>query len=184
MQREIAVGFVLDVTYVGRRGLYLQRERNINQLAQGTLQANPGVNIAALRPYLGYGALRIAENSGRSIYNSLQISADKRYTNGLKVGAAYTLGKSEDNGSDKRNVLWNTYDDTNYWGDSSFDRRHVLSVYYIYDLPFWRDQDTLMKNLLGGWQISGSSFFRTGTPFSITRTNDIAGVGEAATVSR
>jgi len=54
----------------------------------------------------------------------------------------------------------------------------VLSVYYIYDLPFWREQDTLMKNLLGGWQISGSSFFRTGTPFSITRTNDLAGVGD------
>ena len=35
-----------------------------------------------------------------------------------------------------------------------------------------------MGSLLGGWQISGSSFFRTGTPFSITRTNDIAGVGD------
>jgi hypothetical protein len=178
VQREIGGGFVLDATYVGRRGLYLQRERNINQLAEGTLQRTPGVNIAALRPYLGYGALRIAENSGRSIYNSLQLSADKRYANGLKVGAAYTLGKSEDNASDKRNVLWNTYDDTNYWGLSSFDRTHVLSVYYIYDLPFWREQDTLIKNVLGGWQISGSSFFRTGTPFSITRTNDIAGVGD------
>ena len=54
----------------------------------------------------------------------------------------------------------------------------MLSVYYIYDLPFWRDPTSLMKNLLGGWQISGSSFFRTGTPFSITRTNDIAGVGD------
>ena len=50
------------------------------------------------------------------MYNSLQISADRRYTNGLKVGAAYTLGKSTDNGSDKRNVLWNTYDDTLYLG--------------------------------------------------------------------
>ena len=36
------------------------------------------------------------------------------------------------------------------------------------------------KNLLGGWQISGSSFFRTGTPFSVLRTNDIAGVGDGA----
>ena len=54
----------------------------------------------------------------------------------------------------------------------------MLSIYYIYDLPFWRDPTSLMKNLLGGWQISGSSFFRTGTPFSITRTNDIAGVGD------
>ena len=107
------------------------------------------MNIAALRPYLGYGAIRLAENAGRSHYNSLQISADRRYTNGLKVGVAYTLGKSKDNASDKRNVLWNTYDDTNYWGPSNFDRRHVLNVYYIYDLPFWREQDTLLKNLAG-----------------------------------
>jgi hypothetical protein len=31
VQREIPFGFVVDVTYVGRRGLYLQRERDINQ---------------------------------------------------------------------------------------------------------------------------------------------------------
>lgn len=178
VQREVPFGFVVDVTYVGRRGLNLQRERNINQLQPGTLQANPGVNIAALRPFTGYGAIRISENSGRSLYNSLQVSADRRYNNGLKVGVAYTLGKSEDNGSDKRNVIWNTYDDSGYWGPSNFDRRHVLNFYYIYDLPFWRDQTTLLSNLLGGWQISGATFFRTGTPFSVIRTNDIAGVGD------
>jgi len=179
VQRELPFKFVVDVSYVGRRGDHLQRERNINQLQPGTLAANPGVNIAALRPYTGFGAIRISENSGRSRYNSLQISADRRYTNGLKVGAAYTLGHSEDNASDKRNVLWNSYDDTNYWGPSSFDRKHVLSVYYIYDLPFWRSQDSMLHNLLGGWQISGATFYRTGTPFSIVQTaTDIAGVGD------
>ncbi len=180
VQREIPFGFVVDMTYVGRRGLYLQRERNINQLQAGTIQANPGVNIAALRPYKGYGAIRVSENAGYSKYNSLQISADRRYTNGLKVGVAYTLGKSEDNASDKRNILWNTYSDTNYWGPSSFDRTHVASIYYIYDLPFWRNGGSPMKSLLGGWQISGATFLRTGTPFSVTRTNDIAGVGEGS----
>jgi hypothetical protein len=178
VQREIPFGFVLDVTYVGRLGKYLQRERNINQPAAGTAQANPGVNIAALRPYLGYGVIRLAENAGRSQYNSLQISADRRYANGLKIGAAYTFGKSLDNGSSKRDIVWNTYDDTNFWGPSSFDRRHVFNVYYIYDLPFGREQNTLLKNIAGGWQISGASFFRTGTPFSVTRTNDIAGIGD------
>ena len=138
------------------------------------------MNIAALRPYKGYGAIRLSENSGYSKYNSLQLSADRRYTHGLKVGAAYTLGHSEDNASDKRNILWNSYDDTNYWGPSNFDRKHVLSVYYIYDLPFWRDGGSPMKSLLGGWQVSGATFLRSGTPFSITRTNDIAGVGEGS----
>lgn len=180
VQREVPFGFIVDATYVGRRGLYLQRERNINQLPAGTLQANPGVNIAALRPYLGYGVIRLSENAGRSIYHSLQLSADRRYTNGLKVGFAYTLSKSEDNGSDKRNVLWNTYDDTLYEGPSNFDRRHVLNFYYIYDLPIFRDQSTLMGNLLGGWQVSGATFMRSGTPFTVGQTaQDIAGVGDA-----
>jgi hypothetical protein len=180
VQREVGLGFTVDVTYLGRLGRNLQRERNINQLLPGTLQANPGVNIAALRPYLGYGAIRLTENTGSSRYNSLQISADRRYMNGLKIGVAYTLGKSLDNASDKRNVLWNSYNDSGFWGPSSFDRRHVLNIYYIYDLPFWKDQSTALKNALGGWQISGATFFRTGTPFSITRSNDIAGVGDGS----
>ncbi|MGV3520133.1 carboxypeptidase regulatory-like domain-containing protein [Luteitalea sp.] len=179
VQREIPLGFILDVAYVGRRGLYLQRERNLNQLQVGTLQANPGVNIAALRPFAGYGVIRLSENAGKSIYNSLQISADRRYTNGFKFGFAYTLSKSTDNASDKRNVLWNTYDDTLYEGPSNFDRRHVLALYYIYDLPFFREQNTLLSNILGGWQISGSTFMRSGTPFTVGQTSqDIAGVGD------
>jgi hypothetical protein len=178
VQREIPFNIIVDMTYVGRRGLYLQRERNINQLpVPGTIQANPGVNVAALRPYKGYNAIRLSENAGRSIYHSLQIGADRRYSNGLKIGAAYTLSKSDDNASDKRNVLWNTYDDTTYEGPSNFDRRHVFVFHYIYDLPFWRDPKTLLQNILGGWQISGATFLRTGTPFTITRSNDIAGVG-------
>ena len=108
IQREIPFGITLDVTYLARRGLYLQRERNINQLQPGQLQANPGVNIAALRPYAGYNVIRLTENSGKSRYNSLQVSADRRYRNGLKLGFAYTYGKSEDNASNKRTVLWNT----------------------------------------------------------------------------
>jgi hypothetical protein len=178
IQREIPMGFVMDVSYVGRRGLYLQRERNINQLAPGTLQANPGVNIAALRPFRGYGVIRMSENAAKSIYHSLQISGERRYSNGLKVGAAYTLSKSEDNSSDKRHVVWDTYDDSGFWGPSSYDRTHVFGFNYIYDLPFWRGQETLAKNMLGGWQISGATFLRSGEPFSVLRTNDIAGVGD------
>jgi hypothetical protein len=183
VQRELPFGFVGDITYVGRRGLYLQRERNINQLPLGTLQRpeNAGANIAFLREYKGYNVIRLSENAGNSKYHSLQLAADRRYSNGLKVGAAYTLGESFDNGSNKRDVLFNSYDDTGYWGHSSFDRRHTLTIHYIYDLPFFRDQTQgMMSNLLGGWQISGATFLRSGTPFSVyQRTNDIAGVGDA-----
>ncbi len=150
----------------------------------GRAPTNPQVNIAAQRPYKGYGLLRLSENAARSMYNSLQVSVDRRYSNGLKVGLAYTLGKSTDNGSDKRNVLWDPYDDTSYEGPSNFDRRHALSIYYIYDLPFWREPTNLLQNLLGGWQISGAAFMRTGTPFTITRTDDRAGIGPDSSIGQ
>jgi hypothetical protein len=178
VQREIPMGFVLDVTYVGRRGLYLQRERDINQALPGTVQANPGVNSAALRPFKGFGVIRMSENAGYSKYNSLQISAERRYKNGFKFGAAYTLGHSQDNASNKRDVMFNAYDDSGFWGNSSFDRRHVFNFYYIYDLPFYRDQVGVVGKTLGGWQISGATFMRTGTPLWVTEGADIAGTGD------
>ena len=51
IQRELPFQTTIDIAYVGRIGLYLQRERNINQLLPGTRQANPGVNTDALRPF-------------------------------------------------------------------------------------------------------------------------------------
>ena len=116
IQREIPFGFTVDVTLCRPHGSVSAARAQHQPVAAGHVQANPGVNIAALRPYKGYGVIRVSENSGNSKYNSLQISADRRYTNGLKVGFAYTLGKSEDNGSNKRNVLWNTYDDIEHSG--------------------------------------------------------------------
>jgi hypothetical protein len=180
MQRDAPWGFVVDATYVGRKGRNLQREININQLPEGTLQANPGVNSAALRPYKGYGVIRMSVNNGRSEYNGLQLSADRRYRNGFKLGLAYTLSHTEDDASNKRDVIFNTYDDSGMWGNASFDRRHVFNFYYIYDLPFYRAEPTSAKGrVLGGWQISGSTFMRTGTPLWVTRGDDIAGVGDS-----
>jgi hypothetical protein len=178
VQRQVPLNFIVDVTYVGRRGLYLQRERDINQARPGTIQANPGVNIAALRPYKGYGVIRLAENAGNSKYHSLQISAERRYANGFKFGAAYTLGRSQDNASGKRDVMFNNYDDSGFWGNSGFDRRHVFNFYYIYDLPFYRDQAGVVGKVLGGWQISGATFMRSGTPLWVTEGADIAGTGD------
>jgi hypothetical protein len=177
VQREAPWGFVVDASYVGRQGRNLQRERNINQLAAGTLPST--FNTDYLRPYKGYGVIRLSENTGRSEYNALQLSLDRRYKNGFKFGAAYTLGHSMDNGSTKRDVIFNTYDDSGMWGNSSFDRRHVFNFYYIYDVPFFSANPTsLAGRTLGGWQITGSTFMRTGTPLWVTRGDDVAGVGD------
>jgi hypothetical protein len=177
-QRQLPFDVAADVTYVGRVGTHLQRERNINQLAPGTLQANPGVNANALRPYKGFATIRLSENTGRSEYHGLQIHLERRFRGGLGFGVAYTLSRLRDNGDDKRDILYNAYDDSGYWAVSDLDRTHLLSIHYLYELPFWREQDTLLKKLLGGWQISGVTYFQSGRPISVWRSDDIAGVGD------
>ena len=106
VQRQLPLGFVLDANYVHREGRNLQREININQLRPGTVQANPGINSAALRPYLGYGVIRQGSNTGSSKYNSLQLGADRRYKNGFKFGAAYTLSHSDGQREQQARPSW------------------------------------------------------------------------------
>jgi Carboxypeptidase regulatory-like domain len=176
-EREIGYNTTIEVGYVGRRGLHAQRERNINQLQPGTLQASDPRNPDPLRPYKGFGIIRLTNNDANSMYHGFQVNASRRFTQGFSFGVAYTLSKSEDDGSAQRDVIPNAFDVSNLWAPSIYDRRHVLVVNAVYELPFFRDRSTLKGKLLGGWAISAVSQFQTGVPFSITAPDDFAGVG-------
>jgi hypothetical protein len=176
-EREMFWKSLVSVGYVARRGLHLQREADINQPTTAAVAASPGVNINTLRPYKGFGSIRQTDNVANSMYNSLQISWNRRYSDGLQFGASYTLSKSMDNGSNQRDVVPNTYDVSSLWGPSEFDARHVLVFNYLYDLPFFKDHSKLTGKLLGGWQISGVTQFQTGQPCGVAEAKDYAGVG-------
>jgi hypothetical protein len=181
-EHELPFSTILTVGYVGRVGTHLERVRNINQLQPGTVQANPGVNVNALRPYKGFAQIDANENAARSEYNSIQIEANRRFSKGLLLGFAYTYSKSNDNASNRRDILWNTYDDRNYWGPSNFDTRHMIMVNYVYELPFFRNSGGLTRALAGGWQVSGNTQWQTGTPFSVVTGDDFAGIGGVGSV--
>src|SRR5437763_9463523 len=171
VERQLFWKSQLSVGYVGRRGLHLQREADINQPTTAAVAANPGVNINALRPYLGFGSIRETDNVANSIYHSLQISWSRRFSGGLQFGAAYTLSKSMDNGSNQRDVVPDTYDPGMLWGPSEFDARHILVINYLYDLPFFRHRSDWIGKAAGGWQISGITQFQTGLPCSVVAPN-------------
>ena len=177
-QRQLPWATVVDLTYVGRMGVHQIRERNINQLQPGTVQANPGVNSNALRPFKGFGTIRLSENAGRSLYNGLQVDVQRRFRGGLGFGVAYTLSRVEDNADGYRDTLYNSFDDSNYWGPAGYDRTHVLNFNYIYELPFLKNQEGFLGKILGGWQVSGVTFLQSGAPFWVGRGDDRAGVGD------
>jgi hypothetical protein len=177
VEREIFLKSILSVGYVGRRGLHLQREANINQPTAAAILANPGVNIDALRPYKGYNSVRETDNVGTSLYNSLQIAWNRRYSNGLLFGAAYTLSKSSDDGSNQRDIIPDTYYAGNLWGPSEYDVRNIMIVNFLYDLPFLKNSHNLLGKTVGGWAVSGIFQAQTGTPCSIGASNNYVGVG-------
>jgi hypothetical protein len=177
VERELPWKLFTTVGYVGRRGIHLQREADINQPTTAVVAANPGVNINALRPYKGFGTIRQTDNIASSRYNSLQTTLNRRFSNGLQFGVAYTYSKSMDDGSNQRDVVPDTYDTSMMWGPSEFDARHIFVANYLYNLPFFNTQHGIVGKVLGGWQISGITQFQTGNPCSVAAAVDYAGVG-------
>ncbi len=179
VERQLPLNSVLTVGYVAHRGLHAWQVYDINQPTAGALQAAPaGTNPTALRPYKGFAAIQEEEATGTSMYNSLQVSWERRFTHGSSFGVTYTLSKSMDNGSNYRDIVPNTYNTSNLWGPSEYDTRHMLLVNYIYDLPFFKHATNITGKVLGGWEIAGTAQFQTGSPCGIGTNNDFAGVGE------
>ncbi len=178
VERQLPLNSLLSVGYVAHRGLHGWQVYDINQPTAGTLQANPGVNVNYLRPYQGYAAIQEEESTVNSMYNSLQVSWNRRFTKGSMFGVSYTLSKSMDNGSNYRDIVPDTYNTSNLWAPSEYDTRHIVIVNYLYDLPFFKNSNDLKGKLLGGWELAGAMQFQTGTPCGIGTNNDFAGVGE------
>lgn len=173
IQQELPGSMLLEVGYVGKHSLNLRGARNLNQLPAGTVQANPGVNADALRPYHGLGIINLGEYNRQSNYQSLQVSLDRRFKSGLGFGLAYTFSKLIDN----TGTPYNAYDVNLIRSLSSSDRPHVLNVNLIYELPFLRNRRDLLGRVAGDWQISAVGFVRSGEPLSIVDSTDTAGVG-------
>jgi hypothetical protein len=187
-EREIGWNTTVEVGYVGRRGLFGQRERNLNQLPVGTCPRgqcalipndpqNRRFNVDALRPYKGFAVIRTTGNEANSLYNGLQLSVNRRFAQGLSFGGAYTWSKTYDNGSAQRDVVPNAFDTRNLWAAAAYDRRHVMVLNTVYEVPLFRDRSRWTGKVLGGWTISAVSQMQTGTPFSIGTNDDFAGVG-------
>ncbi|HKQ73607.1 MAG TPA: carboxypeptidase regulatory-like domain-containing protein [Blastocatellia bacterium] len=188
-EREIGFDTKVEISYVGRRSLHAQRERNINQLAVGTCPTGVGCpvipgdpqgrrfNPDALRPFKGFGIIRVTNNDANATYNSFQVGVDRRFSKGLLFGFAYTLSKSSDDSSAQRDVIPNAFDAHNLWGPSDFDRRHAIVLNFAYELPFFKNGSGLMRKLAGGWVLSGTSQMATGNPITIRTGDDFAGVG-------
>lgn len=147
-----------------------------------TITQSTAANVDARVPvqYLGLANTRgfFQEQSGSSVYHSLQTSVSHRFSNGIYFQGAYTWAKSIDDSSgsafsDELNGLFHTGDLFNIRSNralSDFDRTHRVVISYVYELPFAKRmgiKDEGWGKVVNGWAIHGTTIFQSGTPFLI-----------------
>ena len=135
------------------------------------------IGFEARTPVLGFNVPEavLLANTGRSLYNSIQLNLMKRMSDGVQFHVAYTYSRSKDTSSadpgstagggkpdvpntgfvvqgDNRNI------DANY-ALSDFDRPHRFSSSFVWDLPG--------QGLLDGFRVSGFVQLQSGLPYSI-----------------
>ncbi|HLK69019.1 MAG TPA: carboxypeptidase-like regulatory domain-containing protein [Bryobacteraceae bacterium] len=201
IQHQLTRDSVLEVAYVGSKGTHLLGIVDVNQAFPGQALAAglhsttgtganaPGTTIFttaddprinAIRPYLGYNAINTILTAFDSNYNSLQVSFRKNMgVNGL-INLAYTYSKNlTDNGSDRSNAPQNSYN----WHEGEYgpypgDRKQVLTINYVYQLPIFKNAHGVSAVALKGWEVSGILSTYTGVPLTVTTSSvDPAGLG-------
>jgi hypothetical protein len=109
----------------------------------------------------------------------MQVYAEHRFAGASRVSTAYTWSKNLTNmQNDRTNAPQNSFDIDSEYSRAALDRRHVFSLNYIYEIPFFTSQEGFVGKTLGGWQASGIVAMQSGLPFTITTSSfDAAGLG-------
>ncbi|MBM3739429.1 MAG: carboxypeptidase regulatory-like domain-containing protein [Acidobacteria bacterium] len=194
VQRQLPSQILAEAAYVGMLSLKQFESFNLNErpdqfLALGTAEntrvTNPFLGVLPANSVLGQGATIVQSrlwprfpqftnvtlqgaNTGRAIYHALQLKADKRMTRGLSVLWSYTYSKLIDN--ETTSVI----NPRKYRTVSSLDQRHIMRVAATYEFPWsfaGSGVNRILRQVAGGWAVSGYATGETGVPLGVTHPN-------------
>jgi len=195
IQRQIVPSIIGVVQYVGSTGYSQNNDRAINTLplsrfdpADPTnnpyydrqLVATGKANANLYRIFPGFAGITQEENRTNFNYNSLQAGFRVENKHGLTTQFAYTWSHLMSIVANDLNTISNPFNAHYDWGsDTGFDRRHILNVSYVYRMPwFTKSENAFARLTLGGWSISGISFFESGLPQRVAYSgSDTLGLG-------
>jgi Carboxypeptidase regulatory-like domain/TonB dependent receptor len=124
-----------------------------------------------------------------SEYHSMQLTAEKRYSNGLEFLASFVWSKSMDDASaPDDNTTWlgsfsSLVDPNKPWLErslSTFDIPYVYQFSYTYDLPIGRGKmlfgqmPTVLDAIIGGWKTNGIWRISYGRPIPFSTYDGVS----------
>jgi hypothetical protein len=137
-----------------------------------------------------FSSLYALSTIGMSYYNSGQLTLRHPMSHGLQTDISYTYSRSIDFGSDAErstefpgvpptvgagfSSIINTWKPYLNRGVSDFDTTHIITIDYVYQLPFGHGAAMLANTnhfvdaFIGGWQLSGIFRATSGLPFTLS----------------
>jgi hypothetical protein len=184
IQQELFRSTVLEVGYVGSKSTRMDQTETLNMPTPG-----PGPNQLR-RPNPNLGPIRFFSSDSNSTYHGLQTRLERRLQHGLTLLAAYTFSKATDDNFTSTSTPLNTarwaQDPLNRKAEksqSSFNIPHRLSFTYLWQ-PFTGKQlagSRALGLVASNWQLSGTTTFQSGLPFTVLVPGDPANLGTFGT---
>ncbi len=190
VERQLGMNMALHAAYVGTKGAYLYNDWQLNQcnptsFTQGPtyaeLQAQYGTTLYPGAPQCfpfysiapGVSTMDFRNSGAKSHYNAGELVFERRAGSNLTFTGGYTWSKLMDNYSNQLdNYDMKQYLDTAGWHHANYPQ--TLTLTYVYTLPFGHGQrfanttSAAEDAIVGGWTISGVTWFRSGAPLLVT----------------
>ena len=176
IEHQIGATASVQAQYVGTRAVnqpYTTQVNGYQTVCQGCFLPFPSMQPSDSR----FGAVTQFSTGGNSHYNGLQLTAMKRMGHQLQGQVNYTWSHCLDTVSNGGFLQFSAGgilsplpgDLHRDYGNCDYDIRHNLTGQYVYQLPL-KVGNHLVGYALNGWQISGTAFWHSGVPFSVSST--------------
>jgi outer membrane receptor protein involved in Fe transport len=151
--------------------------------ATGNIASIP--NTQARRVFPQFGSRVLIATTAEGEYHSAYAQFTRRLARGLQFRSSYTFSKNFSNNDESLGVAAITagspqipqdFNDIDAeWSLSAFDRTHRVVASWLYETP--AVGNALVRQLTGGWQVSGVFVAQSGQPFTIVTGVDTNGNG-------
>jgi hypothetical protein len=199
LQQQFTPSFTVDIGYFGTHGTHLAGAVDIDQAVPNAWRgvvdprtANTGCVVTGysgpafittacdnvlnqIKPYLGYNAINAMRTIFSSNYNSLQTKVTKRFSGKTYIDGNFTWSRDLTNSpADYSGFIQNVYNINADYGRASDDRKLVMTIDGVYELPWYREQHGLVGRLVGGWELSAIYAANSGLPLTVSASGGVS----------
>jgi hypothetical protein len=180
VDQEINRTTAITINYTGNHVIRLPYSNSWHNAYDccGFFKGVPGVKESPAVP--NYGTVETTQSGAVANYNGMTFSLREQYSASFLAHVNYTFSHTFDevsngglspysNGSLLRQNNPASLRASNY-GNAEYDIRHLFSADFTAS-PSFHFENKFLKGLLGGWQLAGKIFLRTGYPFTVLDGN-------------